>query len=332
MDRHYPTSRPRRLRNRDFLRRLTAENRLSPADLIMPLFVCENNEKHLDIPNMPAQERIPLNKIGSHSQRIYKLGIPAVALFPVVSSDRKTEDAAEAYNPQGLIPRAIAAIKDTVPELGVITDVALDPYTIHGQDGITNKDGEVLNDTTLTVLVKQSQCLVEAGSDVLAPSDMMDGRVGAIRNFLEKHKYYHTPILAYTAKYASAFYSPFRDAIGSSAALGKSNKLSYQMFPPNGKEAFYEAALDLAEGADIIMVKPGNFYADVIYRLSQRFDAPVFAYQVSGEYSMLCALAGENKDLLAQLMLESLIALKRAGATAILSYFALHAAEYLERH
>lgn len=333
--RSFPLSRPRRLRSQDFLRRLTAENRLSVSDLIMPLFICENDEKSLAIPYMPHQERVPLKQLATRAKQLHQLNLPAVALFPVVPVNKKTNYALEAYNPQCLIARAIQIIKQAVPELGVICDVALDPYTSHGQDGITNDKGTILNDATLDVLGRQSLCLIQAGCDVIAPSDMMDGRVGFIRQLLESKNYHNVPILAYTAKYASSLYRPFRGAIGSGKNLGKSDKLSYQMFPANGREALYEASLDLAEGADMIMVKPGNIYADIIFRLHQEFDAPIFAYQVSGEYSMLCHLGGigevdnGGKDNLTKVMMESLISLKRAGASAILTYFAEAAAKHL---
>ncbi len=327
--RSFPTSRPRRLRSKKFLRKLVAEHQLSPHDLVAPLFVCENNEKNLAIDGMPAVQRIPLNKLASKVSRIHKLGIPAVALFPVVPVHLKSRYSSEAFNPNNLIARAITAIKKVTPDLGVITDVALDPYSIDGQDGITNVAGDIINDATLDALSRQALCLAAAGSDVVAPSDMMDGRVGAIRTTLDKHNYQNLPILAYTAKYASSLYGPFRSAVGSAGNLGNSNKLTYQMFPANSQEALYEASLDLQEGADMIMVKPGNLYADIIWRLSQECNAPIFAYQVSGEYSMLSHLGGTDPEQRAKIIMESLISLKRAGASAILTYFAEEAATLL---
>ena len=307
---------------------------MSVDNLIMPLFVCEDSHKDLEIPGMPGQQRVPLKELGAKAKRLAKLGIPATAIFPVVSLAEKSAEAKEAYNPKGLVPRAIRVIKEATPDFGVITDVALDPYTADGQDGLTNKQGEILNDLTLEILCRQALCLVEAGCDVLAPSDMMDGRVGAIREALEKkgkQEYQHIPILAYSAKYASAFYGPFRAAIGSGKSLGKADKKTYQMSPTNGREAVQEAGLDAAEGADMLMVKPGNFYADVILRLKQEFNLPIFAYQVSGEYSMLCHLAAADPQARANIIMESLLALKRAGASGILTYFAEEAAEILSK-
>lgn len=329
--RSFPTSRPRRLRSQEFLRNLVAEHRLSPHDLVAPMFVCENDEKDLAIEGMPGVKRIPLNKLATKVSRIHKLGIPAVALFPVVPPHLKSKYSAEAYNPNNLIARAIAIIKRSSPNLGIITDVALDPYSSDGQDGITNAAGEIINDATLDALSRQALCLAEAGSDIVAPSDMMDGRVGAIRKALDTNKYEHLPILAYTAKYASSLYGPFRSAVGSAASLGKSNKLTYQMFPANSQEALYEAALDLQEGADMLMVKPGNIYADIIWRLRQAYNAPIFAYQVSGEFSMLSHLGGTKPEQRNKVVMESLIALKRAGASAILTYFAEEAAALLQQ-
>lgn len=329
--RSFPTSRPRRLRASKFIRNLVAEQRLSPHDLIAPLFVCENNEKNLNIEGMPGVQRIPLNKLAAKASRLHNLGIPAVALFPVVPAKLKSKYSSEAYNPNNLIARAIAIIKSKTPDLGIITDVALDPYSSDGQDGITNAAGEIINDVTLDALCRQALCLADAGSDLVAPSDMMDGRVGAIRSALDKKGHDQVPILAYTAKYASSLYGPFRSAVGSAGNLGKSNKLTYQMFPSNSQEALYEASLDLQEGADIIMVKPGNLYADIIYRLNQECKAPIFAYQVSGEFSMLSHLGGADKEQRAKVILESLISLKRAGAAAILTYFAEEAAALINK-
>ncbi len=328
--RSFPTSRPRRLRQHEFLRHLVAETRLSPHDLIAPLFVCENSEKQLNIPGMPGVQRIPLKQLAARAATIQKLGIPAIALFPVIPQQFKSKYSSEAHNPKGLIPRAIEIIKKKTPDLGVITDIALDPYSSDGQDGITNAAGTIINDATLDALCRQALCLAAAGSDIVAPSDMMDGRVGAIRAALDGNGYTDLPILAYTAKYASSLYGPFRSAIGSAKNLGKSNKLTYQMFPANSQEALYEAALDLQEGADMIMVKPGNMYADIIWRLHQECNAPVFAYQVSGEFSMLSHLGGTDPSQRAPVILESLVSLKRAGASAILTYFAEEAAALLK--
>lgn len=329
--RSFPATRLRRLRMKRFLRNLAAENSLSVKNLIMPIFVCENDEKDLNISSIQGLSRIRLVDLAGYCQRLFRLGIPAVALFPVIPAQDKTDYSSAAYDKNGLIPRAIDVIKQKVAELGVITDVALDPYSKNGQDGITNTAGQILNDATLDTLCRQSLCLARAGSDLLAPSDMMDGRIGAIRQCLDANSYTSLPILSYAAKYASGLYSPFRLAIGSAANLGKSAKQSYQINPANSNEALHEAALDLQEGADILMVKPGNMYLDVIWRLSQEFNVPVFAYQVSGEYSMLKSLGGDDQEQQNKVIMESLISLKRSGAAAIISYFAMEAAQILSQ-
>ena len=327
--RSFPNTRLRRLRAKSFMRNISAENRLTPQDLIMPIFVCENEERSLNITGMPGIRRIPLQELAAYTCRISNLNIPAIALFPVTPQQHKSAYSSAAYDGGGLIPCAIDIIKQKTPQLGIITDVALDPYSIDGQDGITDDKGAILNDATLDALCRQALCLAQAGSDVLAPSDMMDGRIGAIRKRLDENNYSNLPILAYSAKYASSLYRPFRSAIGSATNLGKSNKLTYQMLPANSDEALHEAALDLQEGADILMVKPGNMYLDIIWRLSQEFKVPVFAYQVSGEYMMLRHLGGGDTQQQNNIIMESLISLKRSGASAILSYFAIEAAEIL---
>ena len=325
----FPNSRMRRMRRDDFSRRLMRENVLTVDDLIYPLFVVEGDKQRVAINSMPDQCRFSIDELIKEAAELVQLGIPAIALFPVVADDRKSLDAAEAYNPDGLAQRAVRALKAEFPELGVITDVALDPFTTHGQDGLIDDSNYVMNDETVQVLVKQALSHAEAGADVVAPSDMMDGRIGSIRNALEGTPYINTRILAYSAKYASSFYGPFRDAVGSAGALGGGNKYSYQMDPANSDEALREVALDLQEGADMVMVKPGMPYLDIVQRIKQEFGAPTFVYQVSGEYAMLMA-AAQNGWLDEQaVMMESLLSIKRAGADGILTYFAKKAAQVL---
>lgn len=321
--------RMRRMRRDDFSRRLMRENVLSVDDLIYPLFVLEGEKQRVAINSMPGQFRLSIDELLKEAAELIKLGIPAVALFPVVPIDKKSLDACEAYNPQGLAQRAVRALKADLPDLGVITDVALDPFTTHGQDGLIDDCGYVMNDETIEVLVKQALSHAEAGADVVAPSDMMDGRIGSIRQALETHAYKHTRILAYSAKYASSFYGPFRDAVGSAGALGGGNKYSYQMDPANSDEALREVALDLQEGADMVMIKPGMPYLDIVQRVKTEFLAPTFVYQVSGEYAMLMAAAQNGWLDEKAVMMESLLAIKRAGADGILTYFAKQAAIYL---
>lgn len=331
LDKKFPNTRPRRMRANDFSRRLMAENKITADDLIYPVFVLEGENKIEDIASMPGVQRKSLEHLLIELEEVTKLKIPAIAIFPVVSRSNKSLLAEESYNENGLVQTSIKAIKEKFPELGVITDIALDPYTSHGQDGIIDESGYVLNDTTTEVLVKQAISHAKAGCDIVAPSDMMDGRIGAIREALELEGFINTKILAYSAKYASDFYGPFRDAVGSGASLGKADKKTYQMDPANGDEAFHEIALDLQEGADMIMVKPGMPYLDVIYRAKQNFKVPVMAYQVSGEYAMLKA-AAQNGWLDADAtMMESLLCFKRAGCDGILTYFAKDAAKLLKR-
>jgi porphobilinogen synthase len=318
------------MRKNDFSRRLMRENHLSVDDLIYPVFVIEGLNKRETIDSMPCVERLSLDLLIEEARELYILGIPAIALFPVVPLEKKSDDAVEAYNPNGLAQRAVRALKEAVPELGIITDIALDPFTSHGQDGLINADGYVLNDETIAVLVKQALSHAKAGADIVAPSDMMDGRIGAIREALEAENYIHTKILAYSAKYASSFYGPFRDAVGSAGNLGKGNKYSYQMDYANSNEALREVALDLQEGADMVMVKPGMPYLDIIWRVKDEFGVPTFAYQVSGEYAMLKA-ASQNGWLDEKaVVLESLLAFKRAGSDAILTYYAKAVAQWLQ--
>ena len=320
----------RRMRFNDFSRRLMRENLLSVDDLIYPMFVTEGSNKREAISSMPGVERFSLDLLLTQAEEIYNLGIPAIALFPVTPDNKKSDNAAEAYNPDGLAQRSVRALKKAFPELGIITDVALDPFTIHGQDGLINEDGYVINDETITVLVKQALSHAEAGVDIVAPSDMMDGRIGAIRASLEANNYSNTLILAYSAKYASSFYGPFRDAVGSASNLGKSNKYSYQMDPANSDEALREIQLDLQEGADMIMVKPGMPYLDIIHRVKDQFGAPTFAYQVSGEYAMIKAASINGWLDEKSVVLESLLAFKRAGCDGILTYYAKSVAEWLQ--
>ena len=327
--RQVPASRLRRMRRDDFSRRLMRENVLTAADLIYPVFVLEGEGREQEVPSMPGVRRQSLDKLLKTAEEALKLGIPMLALFPVVTQN-KTADAAEAYNPDGLVQTAVRALRREFPELGVMTDVALDPYTLSGQDGLTDDSGYVLNDETVEVLIKQALSHAEAGAQVVAPSDMMDGRIGAIREALEEAGHIHTRIMAYSAKYASAFYGPFRDAVGSSGNLGKSGKESYQMDPANSDEALHEVALDIQEGADMVMVKPGLPYLDVVRRVKDTFGVPTYAYQVSGEYAMIQA-AVQNGWLDAdKVVLESLLAFKRAGADGILTYFAIDAARRLQ--
>ncbi len=326
---NFPKSRPRRMRYDEFSRRLMRENMLSVDDLIYPLFIVEGEHQRIDISSMPGQTRLSIDELLIEARELVKLGIPAIALFPVVPIEKKSLDAREAYNPDGLAQRAVRALKQALPDLGVITDVALDPFTTHGQDGLIDDTGYVMNDETVEVLVKQAVSHAAAGADVVAPSDMMDGRIGAIRDALESGDYRHTRILAYSAKYASNFYGPFRDAVGSAGALGGGNKSSYQMDPANSDEALREVALDIEEGADMVMIKPGMPYLDIVQRVKTTFEAPTFVYQVSGEYAMLMAAAQNGWLNEEAVMMESLLSIKRAGADGILTYFAKKAAIYL---
>jgi porphobilinogen synthase len=327
----FPAIRKRRMRRDVFSRRLMREHRLTTDDLIYPVFILEGERRREPIASMPGIDRLSIDELLFEAAEIHELGIPAIALFPVTPPEKKSEDAHEAYNPQGLAQRAVRALKDALPELGVITDVALDPFTTHGQDGLIDATGYVLNDETVEVLVKQALSHAAAGADIVAPSDMMDGRIGAVRAALEAADFRNTRILAYSAKYASSFYGPFRDAVGSAANLGGGNKYSYQMDPANSDESLHEVALDLEEGADMVMVKPGMPYLDIIRRVKDTFGVPTMAYQVSGEYAMLKA-AAQNGWLDEQaVVLESLLAFKRAGADAILTYFARTVAHWLQK-
>ncbi len=328
----FPRVRPRRMRKNAFSRRLMRENLLTVSDLIYPLFVIEGDHRRENVASMPGVARLSLDMLLEDCRTASELGIPAVALFPVTPPESKSPGAEEAWNPDGLAQRAVRAIKQALPELGVITDVALDPFTSHGQDGLIDSQGYVLNDETIEVLVRQALSHAEAGADIVAPSDMMDGRVGAIRDALETAGHIHTRILAYSAKYASAFYGPFRDAVGSAANLGSGNKYSYQMDPANSDEALREIELDLAEGADMIMIKPGLPYLDIIRRAKDRFGVPTFAYQVSGEYAMLKAAALNGWLDEPKTVLEALLSMKRAGADAILTYYARDVALWLREH
>lgn len=325
----FPQSRMRRLRANEFSRRLVRENTLSPADLIFPVFVLDGSDQREAIPSMPGIERLSIDLLIKQARFVHELGIPAIALFPVVAVKQKTLLAEEAFNIEGLVQRAVRTLKDALPDLGVITDVALDPFTTHGQDGIIDASGYVLNDVTTEVLVKQALSHAAAGADVVAPSDMMDGRIGAIRQELERASFYNTLIMAYSAKYASAYYGPFRDAVGSSSTIKGGNKLSYQMDPANSNEALHECALDLSEGADMIMIKPGMPYLDIVRRVKDELKAPTFAYQVSGEYAMQVAAFERGWLPREAVVLESLVAFKRAGCDGILTYFALEAAQAL---
>ncbi|OYY95561.1 MAG: delta-aminolevulinic acid dehydratase [Hydrogenophilales bacterium 28-61-23] len=325
----FPHKRMRRMRRDTFSRRLMRENALTAADLILPVFVLDGENRVEDIASMPGVQRMSLDRLFHVAEDCLKLGVPALALFPVVDAALKSLDAAEAYNANGLVPRAVAALKAHFPELGVITDIALDPYTSHGQDGLIDASGYVLNDETIAVLTRQAECHAMAGADIVAPSDMMDGRIHAIRDALDAAGFIHTRILAYSAKYASSFYGPFRDAVGSAANLGKGDKHTYQMDPANSDEALWEVGLDLREGADMVMIKPGMPYLDIVRRVKDTYKAPTFVYQVSGEYAMLKAAAQMSWLNEKTCVLESLLGFKRAGADAVLTYFALDAARWL---
>jgi porphobilinogen synthase len=325
----FPTARPRRLRRDEFTRNLVREHRLSSHDLIYPVFVTEGTRARVAVPSMPGVERLSLDLLLPVAEECVKLGIPVLALFPVIEPSLKTPNGDEAFNADGLVPRVVRALKKEVPGLGVMTDVALDPFTSHGQDGLLDDTGYILNDETVAVLTRQALVQAEAGVDIVAPSDMMDGRIGAIRAALEASGLIHTRIMAYSAKYASAFYGPFRDAVGSAGNLGKSNKKVYQMDPGNTDEALREVAIDIAEGADMVMVKPGMPYLDIVRRVKDEFRVPTFAYQVSGEYAMLKAAAQNGWLDHDAVMMESLLAFKRAGADGVLTYFAVEAARQL---
>lgn len=330
MNEIFPNTRMRRLRKQDFTRKLVAENHLTASDLIYPMFVLEGTNQRETVPSMPGVERLSIDLLVKEAHELVALGIPAIALFPVTPMQAKSLCASEAFNPQGLAQKAVRAIKQAIPDIAVITDVALDPFTSHGQDGLIDEQGYVLNDETIEVLVKQALSHAEAGADIVAPSDMMDGRVGALRQALESHGFINTCIMAYSAKYASSYYGPFRDAVGSASNIKGGNKKNYQMDPANSDEAMREIALDLQEGADMVMVKPGMPYLDIVRRCKEEFKVPTFAYQVSGEYAMHKAAFANgwlNED---EVILESLIAFKRAGADGILTYFAKQAAILLK--
>jgi porphobilinogen synthase len=326
----FPAVRMRRMRKDDFSRRLMREHRLSTDDLIYPVFVIDGKNRTVAVDSMPGVRRYTIDQLLKHAETCLRAGIPAIALFPAIEQSLKTADGREAANPKGLVPRTVAALKKHLPELGVITDVALDPYTTHGQDGVINAAGYVLNDETIKVLEKQALTCAAAGVDIVAPSDMMDGRIGAIRTALDGRKFIHTRIMAYSAKYASGFYGPFRDAVGSAKQLGKSDKRNYQMDPANSDEALWEVGLDLQEGADMVMVKPGMPYLDIVRRVKDEFRVPTFAYQVSGEYAMLKAAAQNGWLDHDKVMMESMLAFKRAGADGVLTYFARDVARKLK--
>ena len=328
-DSNYPFSRMRRMRADDFSRRLMRESAVSTDDLILPVFVLEGTGQREAVPSMPGVERLSIDLLLKEAEVSARLGVPAVALFPVTPPEAKSEQAEEAYNPDGLAQRAVSALKDELPELGVITDVALDPFTTHGQDGLINAVGYVMNDETVEVLVKQAESHAAAGADIVAPSDMMDGRIGAIRERLEHGGFTNTRILAYSAKYASSFYGPFRDAVGSAGNLAGGNKYTYQMDPANTDEALREVALDLQEGADMVMIKPGMPYLDIVRRVKDAFGAPTFVYQVSGEYAMLKAAAQNGWLDERATVMESMLGMKRAGADAVLTYYARQIAQWL---
>ncbi len=327
----FPASRPRRLRRDAFTRALVRENRLAPEDLILPVFVLDGHGRAQDVASMPGVQRRSVDGLFAVAEECVALGVPVMALFPVIDPALKTPDGREATNPDGLVPRAVAELKKRFPGLGVLTDVALDPYTSHGQDGLLDDSGYIVNDSTVAVLRQQALVQAQAGVDIVAPSDMMDGRIGAIRHTLEEGGCIHTRIMAYSAKYASAFYGPFRDAVGSAGNLGKADKKVYQMDPGNSDEALREVALDIAEGADMVMVKPGMPYLDIVRRVKDEFHVPTFAYQVSGEYAMLKAAAANGWLDHDAVMMETLLAFKRAGADGVLTYFALDAARLLAR-
>lgn len=326
----YPESRPRRMRSDDFSRRLMREVTLSVDDLIYPMFIIEGEHQRSGIDSMPDIERVSVDLLLDEAKMLVELGIPAIALFPVVSDNKKSANAEEAWNPEGLVQMAVRQLKQNYPELGVITDVALDPYTLSGQDGLTDENGYVINDDTVEVLVKQALSHAEAGADIVAPSDMMDGRIGCIRSAFESTQYTNTKILAYSAKYASSFYGPFRDAVGSAENLGGGDKYTYQMDPANSNEAITEVDLDLSEGADMVMVKPGLPYLDIVYRIKESFGRPTYVYHVSGEYAMLKAAANNGWLDEQDTVIESLLSCKRAGADGILTYYAKQVAEWLQ--
>jgi len=327
---HFPAHRPRRMRRDDWSRRLMQENSVSPSDLIYPVFLLEGSNQSQAVASMPGVNRVSLDLLFSVAQECVALGIPVMALFPVIDSALKTPDGREAFNPNGLIPTAVKELKKRFPTLGIMTDVALDPYTSHGQDGVLDAEGRILNDETTAILVQQAVAQAQAGVDIVAPSDMMDGRIGKIREALEQKNLIHTRIMAYSAKYASAFYGPFRDAVGSAKNLGKADKKTYQMDSANSDEAIHEVALDISEGADMVMVKPGMPYLDIVRRVKDTFEYPTYAYQVSGEYAMLKAAAQNGWLDHDAVMMESLLAFKRAGADGVLTYFALEAARLIK--
>ena len=327
---HFPAHRPRRMRRDDWSRRLMQENSVSPSDLIYPVFLLEGSNQSQAVASMPGVNRVSLDLLFSVAQECVALGIPVMALFPVIDSALKTPDGKEAFNPNGLIPTAVKELKKRFPTLGIMTDVALDPYTSHGQDGVLDSEGRILNDETTAILVQQAVAQAQAGVDIVAPSDMMDGRIRKIREALEQKNLIHTRIMAYSAKYASAFYGPFRDAVGSAKNLGKADKKTYQMDSANSDEAIHEVALDISEGADMVMVKPGMPYLDIVRRVKDTFEYPTYAYQVSGEYAMLKAAAQNGWLDHDAVMMESLLAFKRAGADGVLTYFALEAARLIK--
>jgi len=327
----YPAYRPRRMRRDDWSRRLIQENHLRTDDLIYPVFLLPGNNQAQAVNSMPGIERMSLDRLFHVAEECVVLGIPVMALFPVIDASLKTNDGAEAFNPKGLVPNAVIELKKRFPNLGIMTDIALDPYTSHGQDGVLDDQHRILNDETVAILIKQASCHAQAGVDMVAPSDMMDGRIGAIRAALENQGLIHTRIMAYAAKYASSFYGPFRDAVGSATNLGKADKKTYQMDPANSDEAIREVGLDISEGADLVMVKPGMPYLDIVYRIKEAFGYPTYAYQVSGEYAMMKAAAQNGWLDHDAVMMESLLGFKRAGTDGILTYFALEAARLLKR-
>ena len=327
----YPAYRPRRMRRDDWSRRLVQENHLRVDDLIYPVFLLPGSNQTQAVASMPGIERMSLDRLFDVAEECVALGIPVMALFPVIDASLKTNDGAEAFNPKGLVPNAVIELKKRFPSLGIMTDIALDPYTSHGQDGVLDDQHRILNDETVAILIKQAICHAQAGVDMVAPSDMMDGRIGAIRAALENQGLIHARIMAYAAKYASSFYGPFRDAVGSATNLGKADKKTYQMDPANGNEAIREVGLDISEGADLVMVKPGMPYLDIVYRIKETFGYPTYAYQVSGEYAMMKAAAQNGWLDHDAVMMESLLGFKRAGADGILTYFALEAARLLKR-
>lgn len=327
----YPAYRPRRMRRDEWSRRLIQENHLRVDDLIYPVFLLPGSNQTQTVKSMPGIDRMSLDRLFHVAEECVALGIPVMALFPVIDASLKTNDGAEAFNPKGLVPSAVIELKKRFPTLGIMTDIALDPYTSHGQDGVLDDQHRILNDETVAILIKQAICHAQAGVDMVAPSDMMDGRIGAIRNALENQGLIHTRIMAYAAKYASSFYGPFRDAVGSASNLGKADKKTYQMDPANGDEAIREVGLDISEGADLVMVKPGMPYLDIVYRIKEAFGYPTYAYQVSGEYAMIKAAAQNGWLDHNAVMMESLLGFKRAGTDGVLTYFALEAARLLKR-